>query len=211
MIQAPHPSRPEPVRNRRRGVALEEAILQAAIEDIQAHGFAGMTMERIAQLAGTNKNTLYRRWPNRTALGLAAYQRMVSAEPAVPDTGSLREDVLAMLRQANHLLSSPEGAALREIMASVASDPSLSQQVYNLTQKSLTAAWLNILERAVQRGEAHPDCLHPRVATVAIVLLRNEYVLKGTKQVVEQLLEEITDRVYLPLVTATRESGTNPY
>ena len=49
-----------------------------------------MTMDKVARRAGTNKNTLYRRWPNRAALGVAAYRHLAEAQTPVPDTGTLR-------------------------------------------------------------------------------------------------------------------------
>jgi hypothetical protein len=64
----------------------------------------------------------------------------------------------------------------------------------------MTAAWLIILGRAVARGEALPESLHPRVATVAMVLLRNEFVTRGVPTAPDEVLIEIVDEVYLPLV-----------
>ena len=60
--------------------------------------------------------------------------------------------------------------------------------------------WLTILGRAVARGEALPEALHPRVATVAMALLRNEYVTRGIAAVPDSVVVEIVDEVYLPLV-----------
>ena len=68
-----------------------------------------------------------------------------------------------------------------------------------------SAMWLTMLRRAVDRGEAPPECLHPRVATVALTLLRNEFMTRGMSPVADEVIVEIVDRVYLPLV---RGSGT---
>ena len=57
-----------------------------------------------------------------------------------------------------------------------------------------------MLGRAVARGEASPESLHPRVATVAIVLLRNEFVVRGVPNAPDDVLVEIVDEVFLPLV-----------
>lgn len=62
------------------------------------------------------------------------------------------------------------------------------------------APWLTVLGRAVARGEASPEALHPRVATVAMVLLRNEFVVRGVPTAPDDVLVEIVDEVYLPLV-----------
>lgn len=57
-----------------------------------------------------------------------------------------------------------------------------------------------VMGRAVARGEASPEALHPRVATAAMVLLRNEFVVRGVPTAPDDVLVEITDDVYLPLV-----------
>src|ERR1700678_3534663 len=85
-------------RTRRRGEALEAALLDAAWAELQAVGYASLTFEAVADRAGTSRAVLYRRWRNRTELVIAAMRRhrpVISGE--VPDTGGLRGDVLALL------------------------------------------------------------------------------------------------------------------
>ncbi|MFE1268069.1 TetR/AcrR family transcriptional regulator [Streptomyces sp. NPDC058758] len=200
--------RAEPGRTRRRGAALEDAILDAAARELVESGFAGMTMDKVAARAGTNKNALYRRWPHRLALGTAAYKRLATAAP-VPDTGTLRGDVLELLRRANRHWSSPLGAVLRELLAAAGG---AAEFLASLQEQSGDAAapWLTVLGRAVARGEAAPEALHPRVATVAVVLLRDEFVVRGVPSAPDDVLVEIVDEVYLPLVRcrgAARPSG----
>ena len=188
-----------PAPTRRRGAVLEQAILRAAADELTESGYAGLTMDRVARRAGTNKNAIYRRWPNRLALGIAAYRQLTTAV-RLPDTGTLRGDVLEQLRRANRHWSSPLGAVLRELMAAAGGAPELLGQLSDQSTDTVAAAWLTILGRAVARGEASPEALHPRVATVAIVLLRNEFVTRGVPTAPDEVLTEIVDEVYLPLV-----------
>ncbi|MQA08142.1 MAG: TetR family transcriptional regulator [Pseudonocardiaceae bacterium] len=186
-------------QTRRRGAALEEAILRAAVDELTESGYAGLTMDRVAKRAGTNKNAIYRRWPNRLALGIAAYRQLTtSVQP--PDTGDLRDDVLELLRRANRHWSSPLGATLRELLSAAGGASELLAQLPEQSTDTVAATWLTILGRAVARGEASPEALHPRVATVAIVLLRNEFVVRGVPTAPDSVLVEIVDEVYLPLV-----------
>jgi AcrR family transcriptional regulator len=186
---------------RRRGEELERAILQAAAEELRESGYAGMTMDRVAARAGTNKNTIYRRWPHRTALGIAAYRHLSDAAMPNPDTGTLRGDALEMLRRANETWSSPHGAVLRGLLAAAADDPGLLDLMRERSgADTMDRAWLTMLERAVARGEAPPTAAHPRVATLPIMLLRAEYVMHGTPSVPDEVLLEIVDEVFLPLV-----------
>ena len=191
---------------RRRGAELERAILGAAAEELTESGYAGMTMDRVARRAGTNKNAIYRRWPNRAALGIAAYRQLAAATMRVPDTGELRGDALELMRAANRTWSSPIGGIQRALLAGARDDPQLLAQMREHPGDGLSAAWLTILARAVARGEARPEALHPRVATAAIALLRNEYVTRGHPSVPDGVIVEIVDLVYLPLVRA-RPSG----
>jgi len=191
-------------KTRRRGAELERAILLAAADELTETGYQGLTMERVAQRAGTNKNTIYRRWPNRAALGVAAYRHLAEDKLRPPDTGDLREDALALLRAINCDLSSPSAQILRGLLAGVSDDPDLLAQLHEQAGDGGTAAWLTILERAVSRGEAPPESLHPRVATVALTLLRNEYLTRGLTAVDDGVLVEIVDEVYLPLVRGRR-------
>jgi AcrR family transcriptional regulator len=185
---------------RRRGAELEQAILRAAAGELAESGYAGMSMERVARRAGTNKNTIYRRWPNRAALGIAAYRELATATLQVPDTGELRGDVLELMRGANRTWSSPVGGILRALLAGARDDPELLARIQERSGDANNAAWRTVLARAVERGEALPEALHPRVAAVAIALLRNEYVTRGYPSVPDDVLVEIVDQVYLPLV-----------
>lgn len=186
-------------QTRRRGAALEDAILQAAAEELTRTGYAGLTMDVVARRAGTNKNAIYRRWPDRLALSVAAYKRLTTAfQP--PDTGALRSDALETLRLANQHLSSPLGLILRELLAAAGSATELMAQLTDRSPDTMTTTWLLILGRAVARGELTPEALHPRAATVAIDLLRNEFTTRGAPTVPDEILIEIVDEIYLPLL-----------
>jgi AcrR family transcriptional regulator len=189
------------VNTRRRGEELERAILHAAAEELRESGYAGMTMDRVAQRAGTNKNAIYRRWPNRAALGIAAYRHLSDAVMPSADTGSLRGDALLLLRRANETWSSPHGAILRGLLAAAADDPDLLTRLRERAgADTMDRAWLAMLERAVARGEAPPAAVHLRVATTPIMLLRGEYAMRGIPSVPDEVLVEIVDEVFLPLV-----------
>ncbi|MEU8308586.1 TetR/AcrR family transcriptional regulator [Actinomadura sp. NPDC048955] len=186
--------------SRRRGAALEEAILRAAAEVLRESGAGGLTMDEVARRAGTNKNAIYRRWPNRVALGVAAYRRLADEEITVPDTGSLRDDALDLLRRANSTWSSPYGEILRGLIAAAGSSPEVLAELRDGGGGAYEAAWLTVLGRAVARGEVAAEALHPRVASAPVALLRNEYMTRGVPAVPDGVLVEIVEEVFLPLV-----------
>ncbi len=89
-------------RQRRRGEELEAALLQAAWDELAEVGFAKLTMESVAARAKTGVAVLYRRWPNKDDLVIAAIGHYGKTRPVeVPDTGTLRGDMLGLLRGIN--------------------------------------------------------------------------------------------------------------
>ena len=127
---------------------------------------------------------------------------MSGGDQPLPDTGSLREDALELLRRANRTWASPVGAVQRSLLAGVANDPELLALIQERASDAGSAMWLTVLGRAVARGDAQPEALRPRVATVPVVLLRNEYLTRGIDASPDHVLIEIIDHVYLPLVYA---------
>ena len=192
--------RRSPAAGRRRGATLEQAILRATIDELLESGYEALTMDRVARRAGTNKNAIYRRWPSRAALAVAAYRELNVGEQPLPDSGSLRDDALELLRRANRSWTSPAGQLRRSLFAGVAHDPELLALLQERANDAGSALWLTVVARAVARGEVRPEALDPRAATVAIVLLRNEYVTRGPTSVPDDVLVEIVDDVYLPLL-----------
>src|ERR1700722_14870018 len=94
-------------RQRRRGEELEAAILEAAWDELVDVGFAKLTMESVAARAKTGVAVLYRRWPRKDDLVLAAIASHGTLNPVeIPDTGSLRGDMLALLGDVNDKRSS---------------------------------------------------------------------------------------------------------
>lgn len=185
---------------RRRGAELEQALIRAAADELLSRGYAGFTIEQVARRAGTNKNTLYRRWPNRIALAFAAYQHLAAESLTLPDTGDLREDILTLLRGANQHWASPLGTVIRGLLTDAVTDPGLLHQIQARVTASGADLFLPLLARGVTRGEVRPEALRPRVAGAAIALLRHEYVTRGVSEVTETVLAEIVDEVYLPLI-----------
>ncbi|MGW7531110.1 TetR/AcrR family transcriptional regulator [Amycolatopsis sp. NPDC054798] len=184
---------------RRRGKVLEEAILRAALDELAEVGYRGLTIDRVAARAQTNKTVIYRRWPSRTALAVAAYLHVATAGE-LPDTGDLRDDVLALLRAAAERISSPQGEILHILAADMGAEPDLVGAVRDQLAETSLARWLTVLGRAVARRQARPEALSPRIATVAVDLLRHEYLFRGAAPIADSVIVEIADTIYLPLV-----------
>ena len=178
-------------RTRRRGAALEEAILDAAWDEVVAVGYDRVTMASIAARAGTNKATLYRRWPNRTQLVTAAIDRRVVPLGAQPiDTGTLRGDVIAVLEamirscHAARIVPDPGGDLATHLRHRAAAE--------GFEQMDL------ILRRARQRGETGAAQPSAHLAHLPVHVLHSELCL-GTTSTPDQLATDIVD-TFLPLL-----------
>ena len=96
----------------RRGEHVRQTVLAAAIEELAAHGFDGATVAAVAQRSGVHETTVYRRWATRENLFVAALlERSADAMPA-PDTGSIKGDLLAIVREVLAYVGSPAGTAI---------------------------------------------------------------------------------------------------
>ena len=190
---------------RRRGAALEEAILDAGWDLLAADGYAGFTFEALAERAKTGKAVLYRRWPDKEALLLAVLaHRGFGAPIEIPDTGSLREDVLTVLRSANRwgdsiaaLFSTILGAYFDETKTTPA-------QLRARLLGDRTRTMSRIVQRAVERGEIAPG-LPPRVLSLPSDLIRHE-VLMNLSRVPDETIVDVVDTVFLPLARQPRPS-----
>jgi AcrR family transcriptional regulator len=186
-------------KTRRRGAALEHALLDAAWAELQAVGYAGLTMEAVADRAGTSRAVLYRRWRNRPELVLAVIRRhqpMLSGE--IPDTGSLRGDVLALLRRMSGRLAEIGPETVYGLLGDYLSDAEMFARSRDQLLSISAEVMETILKRAADRGEARAG-VENRIATLPTALFRNELFLARTPPS-EGTLVEIVDDVFLPLV-----------
>ncbi|MEV4165825.1 TetR/AcrR family transcriptional regulator [Nonomuraea dietziae] len=185
---------------RRRGEALNAAIFEAVLAELAEVGYARMTMERVAERARTGKASLYRRWPNRMELAMeAVYHAM--PDPACPaQTGSLRGDLLALLRSQAELLAGPAGEALRGLLSEVLSDASRMAELRRLSHGSSRQAMGEVARRAVERGEIEASAVTPRRLEVGQAMLRHQFLSHGVP-IADEVIVEIVDEVLLPLLS----------
>ncbi|MEU9022187.1 TetR/AcrR family transcriptional regulator [Actinomadura sp. NPDC048394] len=188
-------------RPRRSAAEVQQAVLQAAVDELTDRGYDGFTMDRVAARAGTNKTAIYRRWPSRTSLAFAAYRQLVARPESPPDTGALRSDVIALLRAAADRMTSPAGAEiLRGLVTDARRDPETMAALREELARGEPGTMLTVLARAVARGEARQESLVPRIATLPVALLRNEHLMHGPEPITDATIAEIVDLVFLPLV-----------
>jgi AcrR family transcriptional regulator len=148
--EARRPGRP-------RSAAADSAIMQATLELLLDTGYRGLTMEQVRARAGVGKATLYRRYGSKEEL-VAAAVRHLNQEIPVPDTGTVRDDILAV---AGSVLAAATrvGAAtfMPRMLAESAGDPEMHRIFYENLVAPRRAVMAAVLRRGVERGELRPD------------------------------------------------------
>ncbi|MGW7517916.1 TetR/AcrR family transcriptional regulator [Streptomyces sp. NPDC054796] len=187
--------------SRRRGLALENAILDAAWDVLAEHGYPGFTYESVAARAGTSRPVLYRRWPRREDLLLATLTR--SWRPIeVPDTGALRDDALGFLRNARagrtHMITMMSVQLADYFRDTGTGFAELRDALLALTPNR-AAPFETIVARAVARGELPDVPRPPRVVNLPFDLLRHD-MLMTMRPVSDESITEIVDEAWLPLL-----------
>jgi AcrR family transcriptional regulator len=149
---------PAPSRGRPRSSDADRAILAAASELLAERGLAAMSIEEVAARAGVGKATIYRRWPSKGLLALDAFVISFRAEQPLPDTGSLRGDLLAALRSwVRAVTETAAGRLLASLIAEAQHDLELHTAWRDRVLEPLRAQHRIMLSRAAGRGEISPS------------------------------------------------------
>jgi AcrR family transcriptional regulator len=185
---------------RRRGAELEAAVLDAAWGILSERGYGALTYEALAQQAKTAKQVIYRRWPTKRELLFALLEHHGTSLPSIQvDTGSLRDDILTLMRNSNKritdltaIFSGLIGTHFDEVEAT---PRELRAALFGNRANAVEAA----LERAVARGEIGAGEIPARVVALPYDLYRHEAVM-SLASMPDEVLVEIVDQVWLPLV-----------
>jgi AcrR family transcriptional regulator len=143
---------------RPRDARADRAILEATLELIAELGMQEFRTEDVAARAGVGKGAIYRRYRSKDELVTAAVAALVREEIAVPDTGSTRADLLALMREAVELYSgSLPGRLMPNLVGAMARKPELASALRNGFLAGRRAALTEVLRRGVERGDLRPD------------------------------------------------------
>jgi AcrR family transcriptional regulator len=188
----------EPAQPKRRpggrSSRVRAAAIAATLAELAEHGYAALSLERVARRAGVNKTSLYRRWGTREQLVLEAMLAQVGEHVSVPDTGSLRDDLLELARTAAANAARPEVAAMaRAVAAQSPHDAQLAAATARFWSERL-AIDSAIVARAIERGEIRPGVQPAEVIEAVIGPIHLRLLLTG-EPVDRPFLERIVDTV----------------
>jgi AcrR family transcriptional regulator len=198
-----------PPRNRRRGPELDAAIHGAVLALVVEHGPAAVTMEAVAERAGTGKAVLYRRWPDRSALLNDALLAAAVRQIPHADTGSFRGDLLAVLDGLVELFTGPGAAIGPALVAAMTYDPEVArafrESVITWRKDEMAA----MVARGIARGEVRPDVRFEILRELGQAVLWHRALVTGDP-VSHELAEQIVDEVLLPFAATSPRTPGHP-
>jgi AcrR family transcriptional regulator len=185
-----------------RGEAREQAILAAVVELLGEAGYEAMTMDAVAARAHASKTTIYRRWPGKPELVRAAVDGYVAGRlPVSADTGSLRGDLMAVMRAMGGHLTDEFLAMMSGLVHAMRTDPELAGVLRSHLADDHSAA-LPIIRRAAGRGEV-PSGSDETLARIAHELIEaqlfRQMALGGSFS--EEFSRHVVDDLVRPALT----------
>ncbi|WP_165978523.1 TetR/AcrR family transcriptional regulator [Actinomadura darangshiensis] len=185
---------------RRRGGALEAAIFDAVLTQLETVGYRRLTMEGVAATARTGKAALYRRWNSKDELITDALKHVLPETPTAPGTGEIREDMLAILKTTRDTLSACRGAAFKVLKEESDDGKGIVHEVvHDRLSQPVRELLYQALGEAAARGEIRPEAATRQIANVgpAVIIYRN--LVEGGPMT-DDYVASVVDEVLMPIV-----------
>jgi len=192
---------------RRRDESKDDAILLATRELLAERGFDGMTMDAVADRAGAGKATVYRRWPSKVQLTVDAVvcaRGVAQTIDDIPDTGSLRSDLLAV--RYGRPRTDDDSELMSGLMSAVKENPEVAAVFHEQFVRSRVNMMRGLLERAQARGELRDDIDIDMVAAVAPAMIAYRKMVAG-QRIDDEFVVQMIDTVILPLATGRQPTS----
>lgn len=146
---------PSPTRGRPRDPHVEDRVYEAALEVYSERGWSGFTLDAVARTAKVGNAAIYRRWTSKEQLLAQAVQaKALALEPV--DTGSSRDDLLALARHFLLGYHVPAGVAGLRMALDARSNPQLAEAFEADRDGPRRTTALAVVRRAVARGDLVP-------------------------------------------------------
>ena len=179
----------------------EDEILEATLELLIELGYFRLTFDAVARKARASKATLYRRWESKPALVIDALIRAKDMpNPELPDTGTLRGDLLAAFCGQDGLAQSRATEVLASVLTATATDPEFAELFRERFIAPKMHVTMEIYAKAIERGEVSPDVdLEIIGPALAGVVLHRAYLMGIPPS--EEVVARVIDHLILPAAT----------
>jgi AcrR family transcriptional regulator len=177
----------------------EAELLAVTLELLQEHGYDRLSLDAVATTAHASKATLYRRWPTKAELVLAAFVEGTRQIAVDPDTGTLRGDLLRLGESICAHVSTHAGT-IRAVLVEVSRSPELDaimQEQFLAQRKALVG---RVLAQAVDRGEIQASAVTEELWDVLPGYLIYRSVLTG-RAPSTRTVQDLVDNVLIPSLT----------
>jgi AcrR family transcriptional regulator len=177
----------------------EREILRAAFDLLGEVGYDGLRFDAVADRARASKATLYRHWPDKARLVAEAVRCCKAGEVAIPDTGDLRGDLLALLTVMAENMTGEDGPLLAGLVMAMRADPELADQMRSMYEDKNQPVF-EICERARGRGEPRAANAAGLVIEIAPAVLFLRGIARG-EPLDDPYVAHVVDDILLPLLT----------
>ena len=200
-----------PKLGRKRDHTRDAEIMDAAVEVLAETGYDGMTIDMVASRAKAGKATLYRRWASKDELVIDAVACMKKDDlsiEALPDTGTLRGDLVAMIKPHSIQDSEKKMQIMAGLMSMLNSNPSLSEAAHAAIVEPRASVNRFFMQRAIDRGEIPADA---DIETLSLVsqAMGSYRTLLLRKPIDRAFIISVIDGVILPALGITPPKTTD--
>ena len=167
--------------------------MAATVELLAAKGLAGMSIEEVASRAGVGKATIYRRWSSKGLLALDAFVSSFREQQPLPDTGTLRGDLIAALTAwVRAVTETSMGTMLTGLVAEAQHDEELRAGWRDRVLEPLRSQHRIMLDRAIARGEI-PATVDQEVVLDLFFGSAQHRLLLGHLPLTDDFIREVVD------------------
>ena len=177
----------------------EAELLAVTLELLQEHGYDRLTVDAVATTARASKATIYRRWPTKAELVLAAFVEGTRQVAVDPDTGTLRGDLLR-LGEAICAHVSTHASTIRAVLVEVSRSADLDAIMQEQFLDQRKALMSHVLAQAVDRGEIEVSAITEDLWDVLPGYLIYRAVLTG-RAPSRRTIEDLVDNLLIPSLT----------
>jgi AcrR family transcriptional regulator len=188
-----------------RGDEREEAILLSMLELVAEVGYDQLTMDAVAARAHASKATIYRRWSNKAELVVAAVKRHAVDRLDSVDTGDLHRDLVDVLTAMRDRLEGQDATLLLGLIAAMRRNAELADVVRSQLITSKRAAFGDVVERAVARGQLPVGTDHALAAEIAAAVLLSRLLITG-QPLDDAFIRQLVDGALIPALKADNDT-----
>jgi len=182
----------------------ESELLAVTLQLLQEHGYDGLTVDAVAAKARASKATVYRRWPSKAELVLAAFMEGIRQVAVPPETGALRGDLLR-LGEMICIQGQQHAGTIRAVLVEISRNPALNDVMQHQFIEQRKALMDHILAQAVDRGEIDQAAINDELWDLLPHYLIFRSIISGPPPT-EQTVEALVDEVIVPSLTRSRKA-----